>query len=59
MDMDEAGDMLINRIHELVKKESLLNECLDAMQTFCDRVDKGEVRSVKTYGQFKEILDRR
>ncbi len=27
-----------------------------AMQEFVDRVDKGEVRSKRTYAQFKEIL---
>lgn len=27
-----------------------------AMQEFCDRVDRGEVRSRKTYEQFKSIL---
>lgn len=29
---------------------------LEAMQLFCDRVDKGEVRSIKTYNQFKELI---
>lgn len=29
----------------------------DAMQEFVDRVDKGEVRSKRTYAKFKEILD--
>jgi hypothetical protein len=28
----------------------------DAMQTFVDRVDAGEVRSTRTYSQFKELL---
>lgn len=28
----------------------------DAMQEFVDRVDKGEVRSKRTYAKFKEIL---
>lgn len=28
-----------------------------AMLWFCDRVEKGEVRSVRTYARFKEILD--
>lgn len=27
-----------------------------AMQEFCDRVERGEVRSRKTYEQFKSIL---
>jgi len=36
-------------------------QCLEmykAMQEFCDRVDRGEVRSVKTYAKFKDILTR-
>ena len=36
-------------------------QCLEmykAMKEFCDRVDKGEVRSVKTYAKFKEILSK-
>ena len=28
----------------------------EAMQTFCNRVESGEVRSVKTYNQFKALL---
>lgn len=31
-------------------------KCRAAMQEFCDRVDRGEVRSVKTYAKFKELL---
>jgi hypothetical protein len=27
-----------------------------AMQEFCDRVDRGEARSRKTYARFKELL---
>lgn len=30
----------------------------DAMNRFCDRVEKGEVRSKRTYAEFCEILDR-
>ena len=29
---------------------------LEAMILFCDRVDRGEVRSKKTYASFKEII---
>lgn len=29
---------------------------LNAMTHFCMRVDRGEVRSVKTYAQFKSII---
>ena len=38
--------------------ESLLSECLAAMQEFCDRCDLGEVRSTYTYEKFKKILSR-
>lgn len=31
-------------------------EMLEAMQEFVDRVDKGEVRSTKTYSKFKSII---
>lgn len=31
-------------------------ELLEAMQEFCDRVDKGEVRSTKTYNKFKQLI---
>ncbi|MHC3995685.1 hypothetical protein ACXWTF_12745 [Thiomicrolovo sp. ZZH C-3] len=33
-----------------------INEPEAAMQQFVDRVDKGEIRSKKTYAQFKELL---
>lgn len=33
-----------------------LNAMRDAMQQFCQRVDKGEVRSVRTYALFTELL---
>jgi hypothetical protein len=31
-------------------------EMYEAMNEFCERVEKGEVRSTKTYNKFKEIL---
>lgn len=33
-----------------------VEEMRDAMILFIDRVNKGEVRSIKTYNQFKTIL---
>lgn len=33
-------------------------EMLEAMQEFCERVERGEVRSRKTYAKFKDILTR-
>ena len=38
--------------------KKLLEECLDAMQEFVDRVDKGEVRSTYTYNKFKKLLNK-
>jgi len=40
-------------LEAVAKKHKMMEE---AMQWFVDRVDKGEVRSVKTYAKFKEIL---
>jgi len=34
----------------------VVEEMRDAMFLFIDRVDKGQVRSTKTYNQFKTIL---
>lgn len=31
-------------------------EMLEAMQEFCHRVDRGEVRSKRTYAKFKELI---
>lgn len=38
------------------KKLDLLDVCLEALQEFVDRVDRGEVRSSYTYDKFKSIL---
>ena len=35
----------------------LMREMEYAMSNFVDRVEKGEVRSTRTYNQFKKILD--
>jgi len=35
---------------------TVVEEMRDAMFLFIDRVDKGQVRSTKTYNQFKTIL---
>jgi hypothetical protein len=41
-----------------VSETELLNACLEAMQEFVDRVDRGEVRSKYTYDKFSKILVR-
>lgn len=33
-------------------------DMLEAMIEFCDRVDRGEVKSTKTYNKFKELIKR-
>jgi hypothetical protein len=37
-------------------KTARIKELENAMRTFVERVDAGEVRSKKTYAQFKELL---
>lgn len=44
-------------ISEYIKEQN--DSFAEAMQWFCDRVEKGEVRSKKTYARFKELLDER
>lgn len=44
------------RLIDAIETMSMAKRYKDAMQEFCDRVDRGEVRSVKTYNQFKELL---
>ena len=34
-----------------------MDEMYKAMREFCDRVERGEVRSTKTYNQFIDILN--
>lgn len=38
--------------------EELLKEAVALMQTFVNRCEAGEIRSVKTKAAFKEFLDR-
>jgi hypothetical protein len=47
-------------------ERNLMNQAADrieqleaALREFCDRVDRGEVRSVKTYAKFKALLEER
>lgn len=44
-------------VGEALAIASKLRAMRDAMQEFCDRVDKGEVRSKRTYAKFKELLE--
>lgn len=38
--------------------QNQLDQLRDAAGTFCDRVERGEVRSKRTYAQFCKILGR-
>lgn len=57
-DMNRRELLEVARIHvrEFHEVHGKLQECKKAMQEFVDRVEKGEVRSTKTYNQFKKIL---
>jgi hypothetical protein len=43
---------------DITGNEEKIEELLNEVVIFCERVDKGEVRSVKTYGKFKNILEK-
>jgi len=48
-----------NCIEDLEEREErVYGELITAMKWFCDRVDKGEVRSVKTYARFKDLIQK-
>jgi hypothetical protein len=58
---DQHGNRLVNYMfenyaEELVKRFNAYPQLIAAMQWFCERVDKGEVKSVRTYALFKELL---
>lgn len=52
-DVREQLNLVKNRNNELYQENVRLRE---AMQSFVDRCDKGEIRSKRTYAQFKELL---
>ena len=35
-----------------------MEELIEALQWFCERVERGEVRSKKTYARFKELIEK-
>lgn len=47
--MDCIGDLI---------KQNANRELIEAMEWFCGRVDKGEVRSKVTYAKFKELINK-
>lgn len=50
---DYLAGISVAQAHQL---GNTLEELRAAMQEFVDRVDKGEVRSKRTYAKFKELL---
>jgi hypothetical protein len=61
---DEA-DLIMDHINAIraliaeraaIRREALAEELRGAVQRFCDRVDAGEIRSKRTYAEFKAIL---
>jgi predicted RNase H-like nuclease (RuvC/YqgF family) len=47
----------VNRMYSEVEDiKSINEELIKALEWFCERVDKGEVRSVRTYARFKTLL---
>ena len=61
----EASALLETENARLAPLQESFNQCCDenarlreALEWFCERVDKGEVRSRRTYKQFKELLAR-
>lgn len=51
---DELGEEVLRDFNLIV----LLPEIYEAIEEFCMRVEKGEVRSTKTYNKFKDLLNR-
>jgi hypothetical protein len=57
---------VVNEVDRFYEKDSrgnaiaisLVPEMIDAMQDFCVLVERGRIRSVRTYSIFKEILNR-
>ncbi len=53
---EEAGVRLAGKMSRLEDVSAELVRAKAAMQEFCDRVDRGEVRSAYTYNKFKDLL---
>lgn len=51
--LQEQLNIVKNRNHDLYMENVRLRA---AMQLFVDRCDRGEIRSTRTYAQFKELL---
>ena len=41
----------------MVERGIRINLLESALREFCDRVDRGEIRSVRTYNKFKQLLE--
>jgi len=53
---DVVASMIKSRANALLLAAA--PELLEAMKWFCQRVDNGEVRSLRTYARFKELINK-
>lgn len=53
VDVEEQSQRNLNRA---IDAETELRKAKDLLQEFCDRVDRGEVRSKSTYSKFMAFL---
>jgi len=49
--------MYQDALNELKTTIQPLNDIKLALETFCTRVDRGEIRSVQSYARFKKMLE--
>jgi hypothetical protein len=52
----DAADEIVQLRAELIKHDGDVQTLREALEWFCQRVEKGEVRSTQTYQRFKELL---
>lgn len=55
--MDQRNGYEVGYCEALLAEDNQKRRMREAMQEFCNRVDKGEVRSKRTYAKFKDILN--
>ena len=58
----KVGDSLIPleaTTEDFERMEERIKELEGYLSWFCERVEKGEVRSIRTYAKFKEVLGKK
>ena len=54
---EEIPDLILSLINEKnAERDEMLNEAIELIQYFVDRVEIGTIRSHTTYGKFKDFL---